>query len=100
MDDSGTGYSSLSYLNSFPFSKIKIDQSFLRDEQVNKSSMLIKTILSLGKSLGMQTLTEGVESEDQYTRLTLGGCMAAQDYLISRPNPAREIAAFLAENGM
>ncbi|SCZ85858.1 hypothetical protein NSMM_410093 [Nitrosomonas mobilis] len=48
----------------------------------------------------MQTLTEGVESEDQYTRLTLGGCMAAQDYLISRPNPAREIAAFLAENGM
>ena len=99
MDDFGTGYSSLSYLNSFPFSKIKIDQSFVRGEPSEKSQALVKAILALGASLGMTTLAEGVETEDQYQQLSAGGCMQAQGYWISKPLAEDRVARYLADAG-
>lgn len=91
MDDFGTGFSSLNYLNSFPFSKIKIDQSFVRSMQTDKSRVLIKAIISLGAALQMKILAEGVETEEQFTYLAQNGCMEAQGYMISKPVPVEEI---------
>lgn len=97
MDDFGTGYSSLSYLNDYPFSKIKIDQMFVRGEKSKKSKALVEAIISLGSSLGMKTLAEGVETSEQYDELLNGGCLGAQGYLISKPMSANDIDAFMAE---
>jgi len=97
MDDFGTGYSSLSTLNNFPLSKIKIDQAFVRGEQNDKSRALINAIISLGVNLGMDTLAEGVETEDQYKQLADDGCSAAQGYLISKPMHAESITDFLSD---
>ena len=97
MDDFGTGYSSLSYLNSFPFSKIKIDQSFVRGESSSKSRALVQAIISLGENLEMSTIAEGVETKEQYDQLAAGGCLAAQGYLISRPMPTNAIGEFIAD---
>jgi EAL domain-containing protein (putative c-di-GMP-specific phosphodiesterase class I) len=97
MDDFGTGYSSLSYLNSFPFSKIKIDQSFVRGESSSKSRALVQAIISLGANLQMTTIAEGVETKEQYDQLAAGGCLAAQGYLISRPMPTNAIGEFIAD---
>ncbi len=95
MDDFGTGYSSLSFLNSFPFSKIKIDQSFVRGEQTPRSQSLVKAILALGASLGMMTIAEGVETREQLAALAQQGCAAAQGYLIGRPIPLAEVDEFV-----
>ena len=95
MDDFGTGYSSLSYLNAFPFSKIKIDQSFVNGDQDDRSRALVQAILGLGASLGMSTLAEGVETSDQFEHLVTDGCLGAQGYHISRPIPSGDIADFL-----
>src|SRR5204863_7272702 len=66
MDDFGTGYSSLSYLRSFPFDKIKIDRSFIKDIDRNRdSAVIIRAIASLGASLGIETTAEGIETEEQ-----------------------------------
>lgn len=97
MDDFGTGYSSLSYLNSFPFSKIKIDQSFVRGENSPKSRALVQAIINLGASLKMTTIAEGVETKEQYDELAAGGCLAAQGYLISRPIATKSIAEFISD---
>ena len=97
MDDFGTGYSSLSYLNSFPFSKIKIDQSFVRGDDSGRSRALVDAIITLGATLGMETLAEGVETEEQFSDLAAGGCRAAQGYLISRPIAAGDVETFLAD---
>jgi diguanylate cyclase (GGDEF)-like protein len=98
MDDFGTGYSSLSYLNSFPFSKIKIDQSFVRVENTPKSRALVQAIISLGASLNMKTIAEGVETEAQFDELAAGGCMEAQGYLISRPISPKAITDFINDS--
>ncbi|TPI10431.1 EAL domain-containing protein [Mesorhizobium sp. B4-1-3] len=96
MDDFGTGYSSLSYLRSFPFDKIKIDQSFIKDAGgVDSSVAIIRAVTSLGSSLGMQTTAEGVETAEQLDRVRREGCTEAQGFLLSRPLPAREIPAML-----
>jgi diguanylate cyclase (GGDEF)-like protein len=96
MDDFGTGYSSLSYLRSFPFDKIKIDQSFVKDgADVNSSVAIIRAVTSLGSSLGMQTTAEGIETAEQLERVRKEGCTEAQGFLLSRPLPAREIPAML-----
>ncbi|MDO8939895.1 MAG: bifunctional diguanylate cyclase/phosphodiesterase [Methylicorpusculum sp.] len=97
MDDFGTGYSSLSYLNSFPFSKIKIDQSFVRGESSPKSRALVQAIISLGASLKMTTIAEGVETKEQFDELAAGGCQSAQGYLISRPIATPAIAGFISD---
>jgi EAL domain-containing protein (putative c-di-GMP-specific phosphodiesterase class I) len=97
MDDFGTGYSSLSYLRSFPFDKIKIDQSFIRDLlEREDSSAIVRAVVGLGNSLGMSTTAEGVETKEQLTRLRQEGCKEVQGYLFSPPKPAAEIAAMLA----
>jgi diguanylate cyclase (GGDEF)-like protein len=96
MDDFGTGYSSLSYLHSFPFDKIKIDQSFVRGA-INEASStaIIRAIAVLGRSLGMTTTAEGVETDAQLNRVREAGCIDVQGYLISRPMPPENIELFL-----
>jgi EAL domain-containing protein (putative c-di-GMP-specific phosphodiesterase class I) len=96
LDDFGTGYSSLNYLRSFPFSKIKIDQSFVRDLIKNKESMsIIRAVIGLGHSLGMKTTAEGVETVGQLDRLRDEGCTEIQGYYLSRPRPADEVPSLI-----
>ena len=98
MDDFGTGYSSLSYLRSFPFNKIKIDQSFIRDVSRHEDSKaIVRAVVALGNSLGMKTTAEGVETADQLAQLRLEGCTEVQGYLFSKP--ASAAAARLLANG-
>ena len=88
MDDFGTGYSSLSYLRRFPFDKIKIDQSFIRNLEENGDCIaIVRAVLGLGKSLGMRVIAEGVETEEQLAILHEEGCEQVQGYLFSRPKP-------------
>jgi diguanylate cyclase (GGDEF)-like protein len=88
MDDFGTGYSSLSYLQSFPFDKIKIDQTFVAKLGKNfQSAAIIHAILGLGQALRLPVLAEGVETEEQRVFLAKEGCTEIQGYLIGRPQP-------------
>jgi len=98
MDDFGTGYSSLAYLRSFPFDKIKIDQSFVRDvaDQVD-SLAIVRAAIGLGRSLGMTTTAEGVETRQQMASVRAEGCQEAQGYLISPPRPAEEIGELMTQ---
>lgn len=92
MDDFGTGYSSLSYLRSFPFDKIKIDQSFVRELTSRADCLaIVQSITRLGNSLGMITTAEGVETEEQYLHLRAAGCTEAQGYFFGRPLPAKDL---------
>jgi diguanylate cyclase (GGDEF)-like protein/PAS domain S-box-containing protein len=96
MDDFGTGYSSLSYLRSFPFDKIKIDQSFVRDLGANRDAQaIVRSIISLGKGLGVTITAEGVETEAELSCLRSEGCHEAQGFLFSRARPNGEIVALL-----
>lgn len=92
LDDFGTGYSSLSYLRKFPFDKIKIDRSFVRDIRNAQTAAIVRAIVSLGTSLAMSTTAEGVETLEQLELLRAKGCTEAQGYLIGRPAPAAGIA--------
>ena len=97
LDDFGVGYSSLGYLRSFPFDRIKIDQSFVRgtsDDPVGHA--IVRAIASLGQSLGITTVAEGVETDEQMARITADGCTDVQGYLISRPIPPEQIDSFLS----
>jgi diguanylate cyclase (GGDEF)-like protein len=97
MDDFGTGYSSLGYLRSFPFDKIKIDRSFIRDLSEGPQSLaIVRAITSLGISLGMSVTAEGVETDEQLRRIEGEGCTEVQGYLFSKPRPASELIAVLA----
>jgi predicted signal transduction protein with EAL and GGDEF domain len=94
MDDFGTGYSSLSYLRRFPFSKVKIDRLFIRGLGTDRNAAaIINAITDLCKTLGMSTLAEGVETEEQFKQLQEGSCGEAQGFLFSVPRPAAEVAA-------
>ena len=98
MDDFGTGYSSLSYLQKFPFDKIKIDQSFVRTLSANTDSRaIIRAICALGKALGMTTIAEGVETEEQLTQIARKGCQLVQGHLTGRPLAADAAKALVAE---
>ena len=96
MDDFGTGYSSLSQLHSFPFDKIKIDRSFVRDGDAHGQDAIIRAIVALGVSLGMTTIAEGVETSDQLARIRAEGCTSVQGYLFSKPVPVGEVADLIA----
>jgi diguanylate cyclase (GGDEF)-like protein len=97
MDDFGTGYSSLSYLRSFPFDKIKIDQSFVRDLASNPDSKaIIRAVMGLGNSLRMATTAEGIETQEELDYLTREGCTEAQGYFFSKPRPAHEVLQLLS----
>jgi diguanylate cyclase (GGDEF)-like protein len=96
LDDFGIGYSSLGYLRSFPFDRIKIDQSFVRgasNDAVGRA--VVRAVAALGQSLGMATVAEGVETEEQMARIVSDGCTDVQGYLISRPMPPEHIESFL-----
>jgi diguanylate cyclase (GGDEF)-like protein/PAS domain S-box-containing protein len=96
MDDFGTGYSSLSYLRSFPFDKIKIDQSFVRDLAANRDAQaIVRSIISLGKGLGVTITAEGVETEAELSCLRTEGCHEGQGFLFSRARPNAEIVSLL-----
>jgi EAL domain-containing protein (putative c-di-GMP-specific phosphodiesterase class I) len=97
MDDFGTGYSSLSYLRKFPFDKIKIDQSFIRDMSDHDDSLaIVRAVVAMGSSLRIGTTAEGVETSRQFDQLKLEGCTEVQGYLFSPPRPATEVKALLA----
>jgi EAL domain-containing protein (putative c-di-GMP-specific phosphodiesterase class I) len=98
LDDFGTGYSSLSYLRSFPFSKIKIDQSFIRDLMTSKDSRsIVRAVIGLGQSMRMTVLAEGVETGEQADLLRELGCPEVQGYFFSRPRPADEVPMLIEE---
>jgi EAL domain-containing protein (putative c-di-GMP-specific phosphodiesterase class I) len=91
LDDFGTGYSSLSYLRSFPFNKIKIDRSFVREIATNPGALaIVQTIVSLGASLRIPVCAEGIETEGQYEAARALGCSQVQGYLFGRPERAVE----------
>lgn len=97
LDDFGTGYSSLSYLQKFPIDKIKIDQSFVRSlGATTEAEAIVRAVVTLGATLGIATLAEGIETEDQADRLLGASCGEGQGYLFSRAVPARDVANLIA----
>ncbi len=98
VDDFGTGYSSLSYLRSFPFDKIKIDQSFVHELASRGDSIaIIRAVAALGKSLGIVTIAEGVETNEQLALLRSEGCTQGQGYLFNAPRPGADVEKMLSE---
>ena len=92
MDDFGTGYSSLTYLQCFPFDKIKIDRSFVKDITENTGSLnIVRAVAALANGMGMTATAEGVETSEQLDKITSEGCTEMQGYLFSKPLPAAEI---------
>ncbi len=100
MDDFGTGYSSLGYLRSFPFDKIKIDQSFIQDLPHREESLaIVRAVVGLGSSLGITTTAEGVETQEQLTSLSSEGCTEFQGFLFSEPKPAADMPEIFQRKG-
>lgn len=98
LDDFGTGYSSLSYLNRLPVNKIKIDRGFVLDMIADPADMAItRAIVSLGRSLSLRVVAEGVEHLEEFRALQEIGCDEVQGYLIAPPRPAHEFVAWMRE---
>ncbi|EAZ99446.1 putative bifunctional diguanylate cyclase/phosphodiesterase [Marinobacter sp. ELB17] len=92
LDDFGTGYSSVSYLRDFPFDRIKIDRSFVRDVDTSSTTQaIIRAVVDLSHSLGMKTTVEGIETSQQLQIVQQLGCSEVQGYLVGRPCAAAEI---------
>ena len=97
MDDFGTGFSALSYLRQFPFSKLKIDRSFIMDLSHDEALAIVRAVTTMAKSLGMITTAEGVETSDQLAQVRMLGCTEVQGFFISRPLPIEKIGRVIAE---
>jgi diguanylate cyclase (GGDEF)-like protein len=98
MDDFGTGYSSLAYLRNFPFDKIKIDRSFVRDMLVRKDCQaIVRAVVGLARSLGITTIIEGIETKEQLAGAKADGCDEGQGYLFAKPMPEPKVAEFITE---
>ena len=96
MDDFGTGYSSLSYLRKFPFDKIKIDQSFIRDLASRPESLaIVRAVAGLGSTLGIATTAEGIETMEQLRAVQAEGCTQVQGFLLGKPKPASQVPMLL-----
>jgi EAL domain-containing protein (putative c-di-GMP-specific phosphodiesterase class I) len=96
LDDFGTGYSSLSYVQRFPIDTLKIDQSFVRDLATDAGAANIVTaVISMGNSLHMRVVAEGIETREQLEFLQIHGCPVGQGFYFSRPVPAQEFAKLL-----
>jgi EAL domain-containing protein (putative c-di-GMP-specific phosphodiesterase class I) len=96
LDDFGTGYSSLSYLCNFSFDKIKIDRSFINSiSKVDSSTMIVKSVVTLGRGLGMDIIAEGIETEFEAVMMTEFGCTELQGYYFSKPIEADEFVELL-----
>jgi diguanylate cyclase (GGDEF)-like protein len=94
LDDFGTGYSSLDTLRSFPFDKIKLDRSFMREIDTSPpAKAIIRAVLALGKSLSIPVLAEGIETENQLALLLTEGCDEAQGYFLGRPAPISQLVS-------
>ena len=99
IDDFGTGYSSLSYLKRFQVYKLKIDRSFVQDIMVNMEDWaIVNAIIRMASSLGMQTIAEGVETQEQLEALRAQGCDEVQGYFYSRPVLPEQFALFVRAN--
>jgi len=99
LDDFGTAYASLSYLRSFPFDKIKIDRSFVRDLDIGKRKdceAIIQAVAGLGKQMQISTVAEGIETLDQAQTVTAAGCNELQGFYFSKPVPAADVGKALA----
>jgi predicted signal transduction protein with EAL and GGDEF domain len=100
MDDFGTGYSSLSYFRMFPFDKVKIDRSFIRDMvESPQARAIVRSVIGLSHGLGMPVVAEGVETAEQLALLRGKGCDQVQGYLISRPNPIGHFERVVVDRG-
>jgi diguanylate cyclase (GGDEF)-like protein len=98
IDDFGTGYSSLAYLRQFPVDILKIDRSFVSAlSDSAESGALIRTLVQLGKQLGLKTLAEGIEQHEQFCQLQLEECDSGQGFMFARPLPADAVESFLAD---
>jgi EAL domain-containing protein (putative c-di-GMP-specific phosphodiesterase class I) len=95
IDDFGTGYSSLVYLKQFKVEKLKIDQSFVRDIDHSEDLGIVRAIIQMGKTLQMEVIAEGVETEKQMRVLKDLACNEIQGYLISKPLPPAEFEQFI-----
>ena len=94
IDDFGTGYSSLSYLKDLPFDKLKIDQSFVKNITTEGDGQIAKAIVSLGHTLGLKVLAEGVETVQQYWFLRAVGCDEFQGFFLSPPLSAEDFVEY------
>jgi len=100
IDDFGTGYSSLAHLKRFSINTLKIDRTFVRDIEVNSTDAAITTaIISMGNSLNLKVIAEGVETAGQFNMLRERQCDEMQGYLFSRPLPADQITEYLRGGG-
>ena len=99
LDDFGTGYSSLSYLRRFPFDRIKIDRSFVRDIADPDTAAIVRAIVGIAGRLGAAVTAEGVETADQFRCVREQSCTEVQGFLFGRPLPAAEIARMIVESG-